>query len=127
MPRLALMKRPGRAASEAAVREVEGQRASVTVYPFQSQGAESGSDGGKTDLGKDGSETREAYTERVGKWMTEAMIPSLERVGEMWQASVMTDGMARAVVAAAMYKAEKGEWPGSLEELVPGYLKDYRR
>ncbi len=35
--------------------------------------------------------------------------------------------MARAVVAAAQYRADKGKWPDGLEELVPRYMSEVPR
>ena len=42
-------------------------------------------------------------------------MPSVSKAGELWQTSVMMDGMTRAVVAAAAFKAETGKWPETLE------------
>ena len=107
---VAAMKVPGRAASVAAYRVVEKEY-------------KKGSGGRNTDLTKENGETREAYTERVGRWMEAAFLPSVSKAGELWQVSVMMDGMARAVVAAAAVKAETNKWPETLEGLAPGYLE----
>lgn len=70
-----------------------------------------------------GDESREKYSARVaGVLMAQAMgsewsIDLSQRRSEMYAA------MARTVVAAAAYKADKGEWPMKLADVVPGYLK----
>jgi hypothetical protein len=53
-----------------------------------------------------------------------AGLPTRAFVGEMeLRQTNMEAEMARAILAAARWKAEKGHWPEKLETLVPGYLK----
>jgi hypothetical protein len=69
------------------------------------------------------SEDREAYSERLagvlladrmeGEWIIDNMMRSWRMYGEM----------GRTVVAAAAYKADRGDWPLRLGDLVPRYLK----
>ncbi len=108
---VAAMKVEGRAASLAACRDVE-----------RKIGKRSG--GKDADLTKDSGETRAEYTQRVMRWMENSVLASFWAANDRWHVGGMVDEMARAVVGAAAYKAEKGEWPGKLEELVPGYLKE---
>ena len=74
------------------------------------------------DLGRQAGEQAEAYQARVTKRIVGDLL------GDFWRAELrervtrMEEGMARAVVASAMYRAEKGKWPEGLGELVPGYL-----
>ncbi len=76
------------------------------------------------DLGKRSGETREAYTERVERGILGTLVMDMTRERELEQQMRMQEEMAMAVAAAGIYRAEKGKWPGSLEEMVPGYLKD---
>jgi len=69
-------------------------------------------------------DTREAYTQRVGDGTVSIVFPSLSRVEELCRRSLMEHEMAKAMLAAGRYRAEKGKWPEKLETLVPGYLKE---
>ncbi|MCL2647073.1 MAG: hypothetical protein FWD61_08720 [Phycisphaerales bacterium] len=73
-----------------------------------------------------GGDTQDAYTQRVGDGITKTLflgvLPS--RIMELYQRGIMEQEMAKAMVAAGRYRAEKGKWPGSLEELTPQYLKE---
>jgi hypothetical protein len=76
------------------------------------------------DLSKESGETREAYTGRVTTAILETVFADLARAIEAGRTARMQEEMALAALAAGMYRAEKGAWPETLGELVPGYLKE---
>jgi RNA polymerase sigma factor (sigma-70 family) len=61
-------------------------------------------------LAKAKDETREAYTKRVTGRLLAGM-GNLDRVDDRLRRAEIQDQMARAVVAAGQYRAEKGQWP----------------
>jgi hypothetical protein len=73
-------------------------------------------------LAKQPEETNQAYTERVADAILSAISPSLWRAEDTCRRGLMRQIMARAVVAAAQYRADKGNWPDKLQDLVPVYL-----
>jgi hypothetical protein len=73
-------------------------------------------------LAKEPGETDQAYTQRVADAILSAFSPSFWRAEDTCRMGLMHDMMARAVVAAAQYRADKGSWPDKLENLVPAYL-----
>jgi hypothetical protein len=73
-------------------------------------------------LAKEAEETNQAYTQRVADAILSAISPSLWRAQDTCRRGSMREIMARAVVAAAQYRADKGNWPDKLQDLVPAYL-----
>jgi len=73
-------------------------------------------------LAKQPGETNQAYTERVADAILAAISPSLWRAEDTCRRGSMREVLARAVVAAAQYRADKGNWPNTLQDLVPAYL-----
>jgi hypothetical protein len=74
------------------------------------------------NLAKTPDETNQAYTQRVADAILSAISPSLWRAQDTCRRGSMRQTMARAVVAAAQYRADKGNWPDTLQVLVPAYL-----
>jgi beta-lactamase regulating signal transducer with metallopeptidase domain len=79
---------------------------------------------GSTDLRKRANETREAYSARVGRVFMSRMLPSLGKAFEADREDVMRDEAVRVLLAAAGEKARTGNWPATLQEMVPGALKE---
>jgi len=79
---------------------------------------------GSSDLRKRANETREAYSARVGRAFMSRMLPSLGKAVEMDREDVMRDEAVRVVLAAAGEKARTGNWPATLQGMVPGALKE---
>lgn len=67
-------------------------------------------------------EARDAYTQRVTAAIFIPVFPSAWRAEDTCRSGPLEDQMARTVVAAAKYHADKGRWPDSLQQLVPAYL-----
>ena len=68
-------------------------------------------------------ETKEVYSARLGRMLVSPFWGGVGGSEEVRREAVMQHGLARVVVAAAQYRAEKKSWPEKLEELAPGYLK----
>jgi hypothetical protein len=66
-------------------------------------------------------ETREAYTQRVGQWILDSVASSYGRINERLEQAIFVTKVARIAVAAAAYRADVGQWPEKLQELVPAY------
>jgi hypothetical protein len=79
------------------------------------------------ELAKRSGETRESYSQRVAEALLAKAMPTLGRMERIRREGVMRDAMARAVLAAAAYRAERGAWPGQLRDVVPVYLKEVPR
>jgi len=73
-------------------------------------------------LSKKPGETNQAYTQRVADAVLAAFSPNSWRVQDTCRRGLMRQTLARAVVAAAQYRADKGNWPDTLQVLVPAYL-----
>lgn len=78
-------------------------------------------------LAKEPGEASQAYTQRVTDAIRAVLLPSLWRAEDNYRSGVMQGEMARAVVAAAQYRADKGKWPDRLEDLTPAYLPEAPR
>jgi hypothetical protein len=63
-----------------------------------------------------------AYTQRVTNAIVSVLMPSLWRIQDQFRSCAMEDQMARAVLAAAQYRADNGDWPDTLQTLTPKYL-----
>jgi hypothetical protein len=73
-------------------------------------------------LAKEPGESNQAYTQRVADAILSAFSPSYWRAEDTCRGGLLREKMARAVVAAAQYRADKGNWPNTLQDLVPAYL-----
>ena len=74
------------------------------------------------DLSKEAGETNEAYTQRVADGMSVVLLPSIWRADNTCRLGLTLDQTTRALVAAAQYRADKGNWPDTLGALAPAYL-----
>ncbi|MCL2640145.1 MAG: hypothetical protein FWD53_04810 [Phycisphaerales bacterium] len=79
------------------------------------------------DMSRRTRETEERYTERIATEISQHLIGGFEEAlrNAVYQhhVSVMRDRMLRALVGAAWYKAENGQWPAKLSHAAPKYLK----
>lgn len=75
-------------------------------------------------LWMDKDESQENYSARVGKALLAVITPSLSKALELEWQSRMRVRAGDAVRAAAGHRAKTGQWPSSLEDLVPGYLAE---
>ncbi|HEX4056425.1 MAG TPA: hypothetical protein VHX86_19360 [Tepidisphaeraceae bacterium] len=78
-------------------------------------------------LARQPGESRTVYTQRVTDGILSVVLPSLWRADDRFRMGVLSREMARAVVAAAQYRAQKGKWPHELEDLTPQYLPQVPR
>jgi hypothetical protein len=76
------------------------------------------------DLSKRPEETRAAYSARVGRAFMSVMMPSLSRAMELAGREIAADAAANVLLAAAREKARTGKWPETLEQMVPGTLRE---
>jgi len=73
-------------------------------------------------LAKKPEETNQDYTQRVADAMLASYSPSFWRAEDTCRSGLLREKMARALVAAAEYRADKGNWPNTLQDLVSAYL-----
>jgi hypothetical protein len=74
------------------------------------------------NLAKEAGETNQAYTQRVADAIFLALAPSVWIAQDYCRLTVTLDQTTRALVAAAQYHADKGNWPDALDALIPDYL-----
>jgi RNA polymerase sigma factor (sigma-70 family) len=74
------------------------------------------------DLAKEAGETNQAYTQRVADAIFLANTHGLWRAEDQCRLAVTVDQTTRALVAAAEYHGDKGNWPDALDVLIPAYL-----
>jgi hypothetical protein len=68
-------------------------------------------------------ETRDVYSDRVGAVILMMQMPSFGRISEIIRrCNARVDWTARAGVALAIYRNEHGEYPATLDALIPKYL-----
>jgi len=74
------------------------------------------------DLHRQEGESTADYSERVARAMVTAVAP--QAGGEIFNVRPMDmyEPMMRALLAAAMFKAKRGDWPDRLEQVVPEFL-----
>ena len=75
------------------------------------------------DVSRRTNETEAEYTKRIVERIARNGTSHLMQTEVLRRMAVMQDQMLRAVVGAAWYKAEKGEWPEKLNDVAPKYLK----
>jgi hypothetical protein len=78
----------------------------------------------RASLAKQAGESNQAYTDHVADAILSVLSASLWRAQDTCRSGEMEGEMARAVVAAAEYRADKGKWPDKLEDLMPDYLSE---
>ncbi len=78
--------------------------------------------GRQTTLDKREGETTDAYSQRIGDAIIVMCVPSLSRAEATYRKGSIRDALARAIVAAGQYHAEKEKWPGTMDELTPQYF-----
>lgn len=64
-----------------------------------------------------------AYTRRISLALRSRILKDMARLDLLARQAEMEHEMARALVAAALYRAREGRWPATLEALVPTDLK----
>jgi hypothetical protein len=74
------------------------------------------------NLDKKEGETTDAYSQRVGDAIIVTCVPSISRAEATYRKGSIRDELARAIVAAGQYHAEKEKWPDKLDDLTPQYL-----
>ncbi len=74
------------------------------------------------NLDKKEGETTDAYSQRVGDAIVVTCVPSLSRAEATYRKGSIRDELARAIVAAGQYHAEKEKWPDKIDDLTPQYL-----
>ncbi len=73
-------------------------------------------------LAQEQGESDADYTQRVADAFMSTRASSFRGAEESYRVAQLHERMARALVAAAQYKAAHGQWPQKLEDLVPTYL-----
>jgi len=74
------------------------------------------------DLIKEAGETKQDYTRRVADAIFPAWTLKVWRAEDQYRLAVTVDQATRALVAAAEYHGDKGNWPDTLDVLIPAYL-----
>ncbi|MDK1032257.1 MAG: hypothetical protein QGD94_09645, partial [Planctomycetia bacterium] len=66
------------------------------------------------------------YREEMAKFaiLTRLLMPGLAAVMELGMEADASMACARAGIAVRLYRDKEGEWPQSLKQVVPGYLKE---
>jgi hypothetical protein len=62
------------------------------------------------------------FAESSGSPLARAILPAMTRAAGMDRATLLEYRLCRLAVALAWFEAERGRWPGSLDELVPRHL-----
>jgi glutamate mutase epsilon subunit len=60
----------------------------------------------------------------VGQGCYFTILGDIRDVDEVQREAELREQMARALLAASSFRAENGDWPRTLEELVPAYMKE---
>ena len=74
------------------------------------------------NLAKEAGETNQAYTQRVADAIFLANTHGLWRAEDQCRLALTMDQTTRALVAAAEYHGDNGNWPNALDVLIPAYL-----
>jgi hypothetical protein len=74
------------------------------------------------NLDKKDGETTDAYSQRIGDAIIVTCVPSLSRAEATYRKGAIREALARAIVPAGQYHAEKQKWPDRIDDLTPQYL-----